>query len=191
MSTATQTSPDLTLEPRSDRAFFVFNAVASIGAVSLLAYLLLIRRGGDGGWDLRFMPAVNAALNATCATFLVAGIVAIKTGRRRLHKFMMVGAVVASALFLVGYLAYHAAHGDTKYAGEGILRTVYLVMLASHVLLSIAVVPLVFTTVYYAARQVHARHKRVAKWTYPLWLYVSVTGVLIFFMLRGAAPAVG
>lgn len=190
MTTAIETPSPAGAPERNDRAFFIFNAIASIGAVGLLAYLLLIRRGGDGGWDLRFMPAVNAGLNATCATLLVIGIVAIKTGRKRLHKFMMVGAVVASALFLVGYLAYHAAHGDTKYAGDGVLRIVYLSMLASHVILSIAVVPLVFTTVYYAARGVHDRHKKVAKWTYPLWLYVSVTGVLIFFMLRGSAPAV-
>ncbi len=176
--------------PSQDRAFFVFTGVISVLALGFLAYLLLVRKGGDGGWDLRFMPAVNASLNATSAVLITTGLVFIKRGNPQVHRVMMVGAVTASALFLVGYILYHAAHGDTKYAGEGVMRTVYLTVLASHVVLSIPIVPMVLTTIYFAIKKRHASHKKIAKWTYPIWLYVSVTGVVVYFMLRGSAPAV-
>src|SRR5687767_2674988 len=107
----------------SDRTFYVFTGIVSVLALSLLAYLLLIRRGGaTQGVDLRFMPAVNAGLNALAASLLLAGWVAIKRGARRVHQYLMVSTFAASALFLVGYLAYHYVHGDTKYVGEGALR---------------------------------------------------------------------
>lgn len=173
----------------SDRAFFAFNAVLSTAALSALAYLLLVRRGSGGELDLSFMPSVNAALNATAASCLAAGYMAIRSKRPRLHKFLMVSAFAASALFLVGYVAYHYVHGDTRYQGTGIARTVYLVILASHVLLSMTVVPLALTTFFFAAQGNFARHRRVAKVTLPIWLYVSVTGVVVFFMLRGSPTA--
>ncbi len=95
---------------------------------------------------------------------------------------------MSSALFLCGYLAYHAVHGDTKFQGTGAARAVYLAVLASHVLLSIAVLPMVLTTFYFAWRQRFAAHRKLARFTWPVWMYVSVTGVAIFFMLRGSAP---
>lgn len=175
----------------SDRVFFVFNAVLSAAALAFLYYILLLRRGGgEAAVDLRFMPAVNAGLNALSATLLVTGYAAIRRGRRQLHRLCMVSAVAASALFLVGYLAYHYAHGDTKFQGTGVVRAVYLFVLATHVLLSMGIVPLALTSLYFALRGKLARHRKVARVTLPIWLYVSVTGVLIFFMLRGSAPAV-
>jgi putative membrane protein len=170
-----------------DRTFFIFNAVLSTVALGALAYLLLIRRGGaSGGADLAFLPAVNACLNATAATCLTCGWFAIRSRRVRLHKFLMVSAFAASSLFLVSYLTYHYAHGDTHYQGTGAIRAVYLIILASHVLLSMSVVPLALTTFYFAYKGTFARHKRVAKITLPIWLYVSVTGVIVFLMLRGS-----
>jgi putative membrane protein len=175
----------------SDRAFFVLIGAVSALALALLAYLLLVRRGGlVDGVDLRFMPAVNAGLNACAAALLLAGWVAIRRGARALHQRLMVAAFGASSLFLVGYLAYHAVHGDTRYAGTGTARAVYLLVLASHVLLSMAVVPGALLAFYFAWRGAFARHRRVTRWLAPVWLYVSVTGVLIFFMLRGSLPAV-
>jgi putative membrane protein len=168
----------------SDRAFFAFNAALSTGALSFLAYLLLVRRGAGGQLDLSFLPAVNAGFNATAAALLCAGFVAIRARRRRLHKFLMVSAFAASSLFLVGYIAYHYVHGDTHYQGTGAMRAVYLSILASHVLLSMTVVPLALTTFFFAARNELARHRRIAKITLPIWLYVSVTGVIVFFLLR-------
>lgn len=173
----------------SDRSFFVFNAVLSVVALSLLAYLLLIRRGTAGELDLSFMPAINAGLNATAATCLAAGWFAIRAKKQRVHKFLMVSAFAASALFLVGYLTYHFVHGDTRFQGTGAIRVVYLLILASHVLLSMTVVPLALTSFFFAYKGTFARHRRVAKITLPIWLYVSVTGVVVFFMLRGSPTA--
>jgi putative membrane protein len=174
----------------SDRSFFVFTGVVSAAALAFLAYILLIRRGGpSGGMDLRFMPAVNASLNALSACLLTTGWVAVRRGARRVHQYLMVSAFVASGLFLVGYLAYHYVHGDTRYAGDGAMRAVYLTLLASHVLLSLFVVPGALVAFYFAWRKSFDRHRKVTRWLAPIWLYVSVTGVLIFFMLRGSLPA--
>lgn len=174
----------------ADRRFYIFTGVVSAAALAFLTYILVIRRGGpSGGWDLRFMPAVNASLNALAACLLTAGWVAIRRGARQVHQYLMVSAFAASGLFLVGYLAYHYVHGDTRYAGTGWLRTVYLLVLASHVLLSTTVVPGALLAFYFAWRKSFARHRRVTRWLAPVWLYVSVTGVVIFFMLRGSLPA--
>ncbi len=180
-------SPTPTLLPRlSDRGFYAINAVLSAAALAFLGYILVLRKGEAAGSELAFMPAVNAALNATSALCLVLAFVAIKKKRVDLHRALTTSAFVASSLFLVGYLVYHFVHGDTKYPGTGPMRTVYLAVLASHVLLSIGVVPLVLTSFFFALRSDFEKHRRVTKFTLPIWLYVSVTGVVIFAMLRGA-----
>ena len=173
----------------SDRRFYVFNALLSLAALSFLSYILLIRKGGGGTSELRFLPAVNASLNATAAAFLCGGYVAIRRGAQRLHKYCMVSAFAASSLFLLCYVAYHYAHGDTTYPANGPLRTLYRLILGTHVLLSIFVVPMSLTALYFAARRTWAKHKKVTRVLLPIWLYVSVTGVLIFFMLRAATAA--
>jgi len=170
--------------PTTDRSFFLFNAVVSTAALALLAWLLLAPREMAGSVDLRFMPAVNAGFNALSAGCLVAGYVAIRRKRRDLHRYFMVGALAASTLFLVGYVAYHYAHGDTKFTGVGAIRPVYFTLLISHILLSMAVVPLALTAVYFAWQRRFATHKKVTRIALPIWLYVSVTGVLLFFMLH-------
>lgn len=172
----------------TDRRFLVFNLALSVAVLGSLAYLLLVRRG-SGGLDLRFLPAVNASLNALAATLLVAGYLAIRSGARRVHRYLMVSAFAASALFLACYVAYHYVHGDTKYAGQGPLRAVYFFVLITHVLLSMGVLPLALTSFYLAAKKRLGTHRKVSRVTLPVWLYVSVTGVVIFFMLRGSAPA--
>lgn len=177
------------LHRTSDRSFYIFNAVLSVSALAFLAYLLLIRRGEGAGVDLRFLPAVNAALNAVSASCLIAGYVAVRRGARRLHKYLMVAAFVASALFLACYVAYHYAHGDTKFTGVGAIRVVYFAILITHVLLSMPVVPLALAALYFAAKQQYARHKKVTRIALPIWLYVSITGVIIFFMLHGGPRA--
>ncbi len=175
----------------ADRRFYVFTAVASTLALGLLAYLLLVRQGDPNATvDLRFMPAVNACLNTLAATLLTAGYVAIRRGNRSLHQRLMVSAFAASAVFLVGYLAYHYVHGDTKFTGEGAVRAVYFFILITHIVLSMFVLPMALITFYFAARKSFARHRKIAKVLLPIWLYVSVTGVVIFFMLRGSVPAV-
>ncbi|MGB5810921.1 MAG: DUF420 domain-containing protein [Polyangiales bacterium] len=168
----------------SDRGFWIFNGVLSTAAIGFLGWLLVIREGGSANADLAFMPGVNASLNATAATLLILGFAAIRNGRRELHKRLMVSAFAASAVFLIGYVVYHYVHGDTPYLGVGVSRTVYFSILISHVVLSVVMFPMILTTFYLAARERFAIHKRLARWTMPIWLYVSVTGVVIYLMLR-------
>jgi putative membrane protein len=187
MTTAAATTPSQL------RRFWAANAVVSAAALSLLAYILVLRprmgAGGSATVDLTFMPAVNAALNATSATLLCVGLYFIRQGRMAAHRAAMLSALGSSALFLVGYLAYHFVHGDTRYPGSGLAKVFYLCLLASHVLLSIPVVPMALAALFHAFKDNPVRHKKVTRWLFPIWLYVSVTGVAIFFLLRGATPA--
>lgn len=129
------------------------------------------------------LPTVNAALNTTCALLLVAGFLAIRRDRRRLHAGLMIGALLASICFLVSYLVHHAMHGSTPYAREDWTRPLYFAILISHSILAVVNVPLVILTVVRAARRRFEAHKRIARWTLGVWLYVSVTGVVIYLLL--------
>jgi putative membrane protein len=177
----------------SARAFWGVNAGITAAVLALLAWLFFVHPVDHaGGGGARALPAVNALLNATSACLLVAGRVAIARGARRAHAYAMVSAFVASALFFVSYVAYHYTHGDTRFAGTGAIRSVYLLVLASHVLLSMAVVPLALAALYFAFRAAFRTHAKITRVLWPIWLYVSVTGVVIYFMLRdsygGALP---
>lgn len=163
--------------------FAVFNTVVSAVALAFLAWLLLFHRGVHGGVDLSFMPAVNASFNATSGVLLIAGRIAIARKNAELHRRLMVAAFAVSGLFLAGYVAYHFVHGDTKYTGA--FRPLYLGVLATHVLCSMTVLPLALSAFFFAARREFARHTKVTRVLWPVWLYVSVTGVLIFFLLHG------
>lgn len=129
------------------------------------------------------LPALNASLNGLAAILLVVGRVAIRSGRRGLHQKLMVSTLVVSAAFLTSYLIYHYQHGSTPFAGEGWSRPLYFTILISHTILAASLVPLVFVTVRHAVRSDFERHPRWARITWPIWVYVSVTGVIIYFML--------
>jgi putative membrane protein len=171
---------------RGDRPFWIVNGVVSVLALALLAYLLLLRQGAGDKASLAFMPAVNASFNGAAAVLLVLAVSAIKKKRVARHQKLMLAAFASSTFFLVGYLAYHYVHGDTRYPGSGGLRLVYLALLASHVLLSIPVVPMCLAAFYFAFRRRFQTHKKITRVLFPIWLYVSVTGVLVFLMLRSA-----
>lgn len=130
-----------------------------------------------------YLGGVNASFNALCACCLVAGYAAIRGGRRDVHRFCMLSAVTASALFLAGYLTRAALHGTRSFAGQGVWRTVYFAILIPHMILAVAVVFLVGFTLYYAFSSNFAAHRRIVRWTFPIWLYVSVTGVIVYLML--------
>jgi putative membrane protein len=175
-----------TPDAAADRRFFVFNAVVSAAALCLIGYLLLLRQGATGSTDVSFLPPVNASLNALAATLLVCGYVAIRRGNWRVHRFFMVAAFAASSLFLVSYLVFHAVHGDTHYLGTGPVRSLYFGILVSHIVLSATVVPLALTAFWFAFRRQFHRHTRVTRVLWPIWMYVSVTGVAIYFLLRSS-----
>ncbi len=171
---------------RDDRPFWIVNGVLSVVALSVVAYLLLIRHGSGDRDSLAFMPAVNAFFNGSAAVLLVLAVRAIKNKQVTRHQALMISAFASSSFFLVGYLAYHYVHGDTPYRGTGPVRTAYLVMLASHVILSLPVVPMCLAAFYFAFRGRFITHKKITKILFPIWLYVSVTGVLVFFVLRSS-----
>ena len=133
---------------------------------------------------VEFLPYLNSFLNALTSVFLIVGLWAIKKGNKELHKKIMLGAGSLSATFLISYLLYHHFHGDTKFIATGMARTSYFAILISHVLLSMAQVPLILFTFYLAFKEKWSLHKRVARITFPIWLYVSVTGVVIFIFLK-------
>jgi len=129
------------------------------------------------------LPAVNATLNATSAVLLFNGYRLIRKKRITAHKRSMIAACCTSVLFLISYLTYHSLHGSTPFTGEGWVRPLYFSILISHTILATAIVPLVLITLTRALRERFDAHGRIARWTLPLWFYVSVTGVVIYFML--------
>jgi putative membrane protein len=132
-----------------------------------------------------FFPALNAFLNGTSAVLIGIGYYFIKSGRRQAHKRIMLAAFVTSTLFLISYLYYHLVlrAGVTHFQGEGMWRPVYFSILISHTFLAVVVVPFILVTLYRALKGKFARHKAIARYTFPIWMYVSVTGVVIFVML--------
>ena len=132
---------------------------------------------------LRDLPALNAALNALSAVFLATGWLLIRAGRREAHKRAMLAAVACSTLFLSSYLVYHAQVGSVRFTGRGPVRLVYFAILISHTILAVAVVPLALVTLVRALQERFDRHRRIARITLPIWGYVSVTGVVVYWML--------
>lgn len=133
--------------------------------------------------DYAIFPALNAGLNATSAVLITTGIGLIRAGRRQAHRGVMIAAVVSSSLFLASYLYYHFHVGSVRFTGQGWVRPLYFGILITHTALAATVVPLVIVTLARALRARFDRHKAIARWTYPIWLYVSVTGVVIYVML--------
>ena len=165
-----------------------------IGLVSSLvvvavAFLLLGRQPQVGAvHDVSPLPAVNAFLNGTSAALLTAGYCFIRQRKVPAHKTCMLTAFGVSSLFLVSYVIYHYHAGSKPFGGHGWIRGVYYPLLISHLSLAAVIIPLALTTIYRAWREQFARHMRLARWTLPLWLYVSVTGVVVYWMLYHLTP---
>jgi uncharacterized membrane protein YozB (DUF420 family) len=129
------------------------------------------------------LPTVNATLNAIAGAFLLTGYILIKQGRINAHRNAMLGAFGASTLFLISYLTYHANAGSRPFTGQGPIRVIYFAILISHVILAAVILPMAISTLSKGLRGRYAEHKRIAKWTFPTWMYVSVTGVIVYLML--------
>lgn len=132
---------------------------------------------------IQSLPGINASFNATAATLLVIGAVLAKRQAYAPHRWVMLSALLSSAFFLAGYLTYHAFAGSTPYQGTGIWRTIYFAILIPHSILAAVMLPMIFLTFRHAFADRRQQHRRLARWTLPIWLYVSVTGVIIYFML--------
>ena len=129
------------------------------------------------------LPLVNALLNGLATILLICGYVAIRSGRIQVHRRLMISAFATSVLFLISYLVYHAHAGSRPFPGRGAIRTVYFTILISHIVLAAVIPPLAAVTLWQGLRGRFDRHVRIARWTLPLWLYVSVTGIVVYWML--------
>ena len=129
------------------------------------------------------LPLSNAIFNSISAICLSLGYLNIRRGNRTVHMRFMIGATISSAFFLIGYITYHYFHGDTKFPGQGWVRPAYFALLISHITMSAVALPLIFTTLWFAITKQFRFHKKVSRWTFPIWLYVSVTGVLVYVVL--------
>src|ERR1044071_4641425 len=132
---------------------------------------------------IRFLPTLNAILNATSGILVLVGFLFIRRKRVEAHRACMIAAVCVSILFFISYIVYHYHHGATRFPGTGLVRPLYFVILISHTILAVVIVPFVIVTLTRALRGQFSRHMKVARWTLPMWLYVSVTGVVVYLML--------
>ena len=129
------------------------------------------------------LPAINAALNGVATLLLASGFIAIRNNKRELHRNLMIGALVFSALFLTRYLIYHYHVGSKPFPELGWIKTTYLWILFPHIVLAVVMVPMILKTFWHAYKEEWEKHKKIARWTFPIWMYVSITGVIIYLML--------
>ena len=169
----------------AERRPLVWILPLSAAIAGFLIWLIYLKgaRAAAPPW-VTMLPAANAFFNACSAVALTGGYVSIKRGKRDVHMRFMLSAVAFSALFLASYIVYHTFHGDTRFPGQGIVRPIYFFILISHIVLSVAALPMILTTLYYAATGRFRSHRRIARVTLPVWLYVSVTGVVVLALLR-------
>jgi putative membrane protein len=152
----------------------VFTAVVVLGRVTLQV---------DLGFDVHVFALINAIINSMVAVLLVAALWAVKTGRYVAHKNMMMAAMVLSVLFLLSYIAHHLLAGETSFGGDGMQRTLYYVILFTHIPLAGLILPFILFTAYRALISEWPSHKKLAKITWPVWLYVAITGVVVYWMI--------
>jgi putative membrane protein len=152
-------------------------------AVPIVVAVLFYTPAVQLSLDVSRLPAFHALLNGTVSVLLVVGFLFIRRKMVWAHRASMMGAFVLSAVFLVSYVVYHAASESTPYGGEGFVRNIYYVILISHILLATIILPLVMFTIYRAISGRLEQHRKLARWTFPIWLYVSVTGVIVYLMI--------
>jgi putative membrane protein len=178
-----------TIAPTSAPRFGTAPAVAAILGISAAAsaflfWLIYVHPAAASSAQYAFLPALNAVFNGLAAIALLIGYTYIRARQIRQHRAAMITAFAFSTLFLVGYILHHALHGDVRYPVHAAFRTFYLCLLASHIFLAVVALPLVLTTFFFSLSGRIPQHRKIARWTLPLWLYVSVTGVITFVMLR-------
>ena len=158
--------------------------VISAAATLFLFWLIYIHPAASTSDQYAFLPAVNAALNGLSAIALLIGFTFIKSRRINAHRTAMITAFGFSTLFLVSYILHHALHGDVRYPAHAALRSLYLPLLASHIILATVALPMILVTFFFSLSGRIPQHRKIARFTFPLWLYVSVTGVITYVMLR-------
>jgi len=155
-------------------SFVVFAVIASLSRIKLDVEL---------GFDKHLFAKINAVLNSMVSVLLLAGLATIKMKKRKIHENIMLTAMVLSILFLVSYICHHLFTGDTKFGGEGSIRLIYFVILITHIILAAVILPFILFTAYRALTGDYQKHKKLARITWPVWLYVSVTGVVVYLLI--------
>ena len=162
------------------RAFIIVVSVIVFVTISVLSRIKL---DVQLGFDEHLFAKINATINSTVSILLVVGLVAVKNKRYLLHKRVMIIAIVLSCLFLISYICHHLFTGETKFAGAGTIRYIYYFILGTHIVLAGIILPFILFTAYRAMTGEWPRHRKLAKITWPIWLYVAVTGVIVYFMI--------
>ena len=168
-------------EKKYKRIITILSIVIPLAVAALFGVNL--KKLGFDVEPLMFLPPIYATINGLTAVLLIAAVVAIKKGNKKLHEQLNILAIVCSVLFLFMYIAYHMTSESTTFGGEGVIKYIYYFILITHILLSIAVIPFVLITFLRARLGKFAEHKKIAKTTFPLWLYVAVTGVIVYLMI--------
>lgn len=173
-------SPAIKKNDKRARLLILTISVVVFVAVALLSKFKLQL---DLGFNVHIFAAINAMLNSTVAILLIVAFIAVKNKNYQLHKRLMLVAIVLSVLFLISYISHHLLAGETKYGGTGTLRYVYYFILATHIPLAAIILPFILFTAYRSLTGEYAAHKKIARYTWPLWLYVSITGVLVYLLI--------
>jgi len=172
----------------SEKKVFTTIIILSLSVLAFLIWLIYFKPGAtplpeEVGW-VNSLSSLNALLNSLTSIFLIAGIILVKRNQLVWHKRAMIAATATSAIFLISYITYHHFHGDTKFIAQGTVRYFYFFTLITHIVLSAVQVPLILSTLYLAFTKKFEKHKKFARITFPIWLYVSITGVVIYIFLK-------
>ena len=168
---------------KNDKQARILILTVSFVVFSVVALLAKIKVDVDLGFDVHILAKCNAIINSCVSVLLLAGYITVRQKNFLAHKRIMLTAIVLSVLFLVCYISYHLLTGDTVYGGSGITRYIYLFILITHIVLAAVILPFILFTAYHSLSGEYAKHKKIARYTWPLWLYVSVTGVIVYIMI--------
>ena len=168
---------------KNDKKFKILIAVFSFVVFAVIVLLGRIKLDIDPGFDVHVFATINAVINSIVSVLLIAGLIAVRKKNYLLHRNIMFAAMILSICFLLSYIAHHLLSGDTRFGGEGSVRIVYFIILISHIFLAAIILPFILFTTYRALVAEFPRHKKLARITWPIWLYVSITGVLVYLMI--------
>lgn len=171
------------LSTNQNKNYNLLIIIASIAIPAVVALLYFAPKLHVEGSFFKVLPLLNAVFNGTTAVLLVIALLAIKAKNIELHKALMVSALVLSSLFLVSYVTYHLTQPNTHFGGDGMIKTIYFIILISHIFLAVIILPMVLVTFSRALTEKFDKHKKIAKITLPLWFYVAVTGVVVYMMI--------
>lgn len=172
------------ISEKKNNTYLIIIGVLSVAIPVVVAILMFIPQTGKlGDLNVSFLPHLHAVLNSATAIALVAGYIFIRNGKKQYHITAMITAFVLSSIFLVSYVVYHYQAPPTKFLGEGFIRGVYFFILITHIILAALVVPFVLLSIYFGVSKQYQKHRKIVKWTFPIWLYVAVTGVIVYLMI--------